>query len=144
MRRSTSATLSALTAALILAGPLALAGPAVAASDRAAVGFGSLYYDGAIVRTVATPTSMPGHGVDAIYAFPGGAADGQLAVTSTAPGDRDYHGGRWAVYLVTWHVTPYLLTDDAAVRAAATAGDVTVARAPAADFVCPVQPVPGP
>ena len=119
---------------------LALAGPAQADSANARVGFGQLYYDGAVVRTVATPTSQPGNGVDAIYAFPGTKADGQLSITSVAPGDRDYHGGRWAVHVVEWHVEPYPITSDADLLEAADAGDVSITRMPAADFVCPVTP----
>lgn len=127
---------NALVATALLPMCLGVAVPAALAdSPQAAVGFGTLYYDGAIVRTVATPTSTPGRGVDAIYAFPGAE---QQAVTSVAPGDRDYHGGRWAVHLVTWNVTPYELTSDEDVLAAAEIGDVSVQRAPQADFVCPV------
>ena len=64
----------------------------------------------------ARPAS-PGRGVDAIYPVIGGVA-GQLAVTAAAPGD-NYHGGRWAVHVVTWNTAPYLLTSDEAVLAAA-------------------------
>lgn len=128
--------------ATLSASLLAVAGPAQADSPNANVGFGLLYHDGAVVRTVATPTSQPGQGVDAIYAFPGDQAEGQLSITSVAPGDRDYHGGRWAVYVVDWNVAPYLVTSDAALLAAADAGDLTVTRMPAADFVCPVTPTP--
>jgi hypothetical protein len=122
--------------AVAIAAPFALAGPVQADSPKAAAGFGRLFYDGTVVRTVATPTSMPGRGVDTIYPVVGGAA-GQLSVTAVAPGD-NYHGGRWAVHVVTWNVAPYLLTSDEAVEAAAAAGDVTITRNPAADFVCPV------
>ena len=108
----------------------------MADSERAKVGFGKVFHDGDIVRTVATPTSMPGMGVDKIYPVVEGAM-GQLSVTSAAPGD-NYHGGRWAVYVVTWNVDPYLLTSDEAVLEAEEAGDVTVTRNPDADFVCPV------
>jgi hypothetical protein len=130
-----------LAAALGLVVPAAaLTAPsALADSGNAAVGFGLLYHDGVVVRTVATPTSTPGEGVDAIFPVSNGVA-GQLSVTSVAPGDADYHGGRWAVYVVTWNTAPYLLTSDEAVAAAQTAGDVTVTRMPAADFVCPVTP----
>jgi hypothetical protein len=135
MKRSLS-----LVAAAVAAAPLALvAGPAAADSGDAAVTFGRLFHDGAVVRTVVTPTSQPGRGVDAIFPVADGVT-GQLPITSVAPGDRGYHGGRWAVYVVDFAdgVTPYLLTSDEAVHAAALAGDVTVTRAPGADFVCPV------
>jgi len=41
---------------------------------------------------------------------------------------------------VTWNVVPYLLTSEAAVLDAETAGDVTVTRVPEMDFRCPIQP----
>lgn len=135
MKRSLS-----LVAAAVAAAPLALsATPALADSGNAAVGFGRLFHDGSVVRTVVTPTSQPGRGVDAIYPVADGVA-GQMPIASVAPGDRGYHGGRWAVHLVDFAdgVTPYLLTSDEAVAAAALLGDVTVTRIPAADFVCPV------
>ena len=61
-------------------------------------------------------------------------------MVGVAPGDAGYRGGHWAVFVVTWNVAPYLLTSDEAVLAAAAAGDVTVTRNPAADFLCPIQP----
>jgi hypothetical protein len=59
-----------------------------------------------------------------------------------APGAANYHGGAWAVNLVTFKtgVTPYLLMSAQAVQTAASKGDVTVTRNPGADFRCPVQP----
>ncbi len=64
------------------------------------------------------------------------------SIAGVAPGAADYHGGAWAVNLVTFsaEVTPYLLTSAAAVQTAAAAGDVSVTRVPTADFRCPVQP----
>jgi len=131
------------TAAAFAAAGLALALTAITApssladSGNAAASFGQLYHDGDVVRTVVTPTSTPGQGVDPIFAIPNGAT-GQLSVTSVAPGAPDYHGGRWAVHVVSWNVDPYLLTSDEAVAAAQASGDITVTRAPEADFVCPV------
>ena len=124
--------------------PGAAFAPAVADSPNANVGFGRLFYDDTVVRTVATPATQPGRGVDAIYAFPGDSAAGQLSITSVAPGDRDYHGGRWAVYVVGWNVDPYLVTSDKALLAAQNAGDVAITRMPGADFVCPVSALKGP
>ena len=100
-------------------------------------GFGSLYYDGDIVRTVVPPASMPFMGRDNLYAFPNGE---QMAVTAVAPGDPDYHGGQWALHLVTWETDAYPLTSEDEVLAAADAGDVTIERVPENDFKCPVQP----
>jgi len=131
MRRTTRSILTAAAAVPLMLG---VAVPsALADSEQANVGFGTLLYDGAHVRTVATPTSMPGRGVDDIYVVPN-----QLNVTSVAPGDRDYHGGRWAVNVVTWNSTPYLLDSEDDILTAATAGDITITRAPDNDFVCPV------
>jgi hypothetical protein len=130
---------AAIAAALALAlTPVALlAGPAHAdSSTPQGANFGRLYYDDTVVRTVLTPASQPGKGIDPIYPIMGGVT-GQMPVSATAPGD-NYHGGRWAVHVVTWNVAPYLMTSDEAVLAAAAAGDVTITRMPGADFVCPV------
>ena len=103
-------------------------------------GFGTLYYNGEIVRTVVPPAAMPFQGRDNLYPFPGEAADGQLPIAAVAPGDRDYHGGQWAVNLVDWNGEPYLLTSEADVLAAEAAGDISIDRRPDLDFKCPVQP----
>src|ERR671935_1742920 len=113
---------------------------AVAVPAMATTGKGSLFHDGAIVGTVVVPAHVaPGTGSDPFYNVTNGAA-GQLGIAGVAPGDGPYHGGSWQVWLVTFKdgVTPYLLTSDEAVAAAGAAGDVTVTRAPAADFRCPV------
>jgi hypothetical protein len=57
-----------------------------------------------------------------------------------APGDQEFSGGDWAVYLVTFVSEPYLLTSDEAVALALEQGDVQITRAPQRDFCCPVQP----
>jgi hypothetical protein len=101
---------------------------------------GCCFYQGQMVRTVVPPASTPQEGRDNFYAFPNGAAAGQKGVVAVAPGDLDYHGGHWAFHAVTFNVTPYLLTSEAAVLTAAAAGDVSVARVPANDFKCPIQP----
>jgi len=66
-------------------------------------------------------------------------AAGQHNIIDTVPGRADY-SPLWQVNKVTFKdgVTPYLLTSDEAVAAAQAAGDVTVSRAPAADFRCPI------
>jgi len=101
---------------------------------------GCCYYQGQVVRTVVPPAASPQEGRDNFYGFPGAAAAGQKGVVGVAPGDTDYHGGQWKFFAVTWNVTPYLLTSEAAVLAAAAAGHVTVTRVPANDFKCPIQP----
>ncbi|KPJ99718.1 MAG: hypothetical protein AMK71_09275 [Nitrospira bacterium SG8_35_4] len=108
-------------------------------SVSAQPGFGFLYYNGDIVRTVVPPAAMTKTGIDNLYPVMGGA-EGQLAIAAVAPGDTDYHGGKWAVHVVTWNTAPYLLTSEEDVLAAEEAGDVTVSRAEGADFKCPIQP----
>ena len=104
-------------------------------------GFGELYYDGGIVRTVVPPAAAPKKGRDAIYPIVNGV-ENQLPVAAVGPGDRDYHGGKWAVYLVMWNMgsEPYLLTSSQMVLDAEEMGYVTITRARDADFKCPIQP----
>lgn len=106
----------------------------MAPTQAAQPGFGELYYEGEIVGTVVPPASSPREGRDNLYAIPA-----QPAVIGVAPGDRDYHGGHWAFHRVEWHMTPYLLTSQADVLAAAVAGEITITREPTMDFRCPVR-----
>ena len=103
---------------------------------------GCCFYDGGEVRTVVPPAANPHAGRDNFYGMFNVAAEGQKGVVAVAPGDRDYHGGKWAFHKVEWNVdvTPYLLTSEDAVLAAETAGDVTITRLPEMDFKCPIQP----
>ena len=112
----------------------------VGASFAAKPGFGNLYYNDTIVRTVVPPSSFPNEGRDNFYKVTNGA-EGQLGIAAVAPGDTNYHGGHWKVFKVTFNggVTPYLMTSEAAVHAAEDAGDVTIIRVAAEDFLCPVQ-----
>jgi hypothetical protein len=84
---------------------------AVNAGGPPAVGF---YVDGTLYRTVGTPTDFTGTGApsftyDKIYAL----GNGLRNVAEAKPGDRDFNGGRWAVYPVTWHIVPVQYTSDA-------------------------------
>ncbi len=99
------------------------------------VGFGELYYEGEVVRTVVPPAAMKKTGTDDLFVVPN-----QRPVIAVAPGDKEYHGGKWAVHLVDWINEPYLLTSAADVHAAYDAGDISLTRAIGADFKCPVQP----
>ena len=116
---------------------LVLVTPAFAKGPK--VGFGELYYEGEVVRTVVPPASMPQEGRDNLYVINEGASE-QRPVIAVAPGDTDYHGGQWAFHSVTWNVDPYLLTSEADVLAAEGAGDISITRVPENDFKCPVQP----
>jgi len=102
-------------------------------------GFGQLYYDGMTVRTVVPPAAMTKEGVDDFYVVMGGV-EGQLAIAAVAPGDKGYHGGKWAFHSVEWDVEPYLLTSEDEVLQAEMDGDVTITRVPENDFKCPIQP----
>ena len=95
--------------------------------------------NGEVVRTVVPPAAMPKAGVDDLYVVMDGV-QAQLPVAAVGPGDRDYHGGKWAFLAATWNVTPYLLTSRSEVLAAAAAGDITLTRIPENDFKCPIQP----
>jgi len=103
-------------------------------------GFGNLYYNGTIVHTVVPPAAFPNTGLDNFYKVTNGAA-GQLGIASVAPGADGYHGGHWKVFIVTFNqdAKPVLLTSQAAVLTAQSAGTVTVTRSASADFLCPVQ-----
>lgn len=104
-------------------------------ASSVAVQFGTLYYEGMMVRTLVPPASIPIKGRDNLYVVPG-----QLAVAAVAPGDRDYHGGQWAFHSVTWLVAAYDLTSEVEVLEAAALGDVIITRLPENDFRCPIQP----
>jgi hypothetical protein len=117
---------------------LTMAVPVLAAPKA---GFGNLFYEDGTVRTVVPPAASPQEGVDDFYGVTNGL-EGQLGVAAVAPGDQDYHGGKWAFHAVTWKmgVTPYLLTSAQAVLDAAEDGHVTIDRVPEMDFKCPIQP----
>jgi hypothetical protein len=126
---------------LLLAALFVFGTPAHATSTSAEVGFGHLFYNDNIVRTVVTPVAIPNDGTDNFYKVTNGAT-GQLGIAGVAPGADGYHGGHWKVFTVTFNsgVTPFLLESQAEVFSAQTAGSVTVTRVGAADFLCPVQP----
>jgi len=132
MKTLTMVIFSALAIALVLP---------VTQAFAATPGFGSLYYNGTIVRTVVPPAAFPNEGRDNFYKVTNGAT-GQLGIAAVAPGSSDYHGGHWKVFTVTFGsgVTPALLTSEQAVLSVQNAGMVTVTRNAAADFLCPVQP----
>jgi hypothetical protein len=119
-----------------------LFGGALLLSIAAPVGakeFGTIYIDGDTYRTFGNPASVPaGTGTDPIVAF---TNFDQGGVAQYAPGAGS-HGGRWAVSMATWAETaePRLLTDYDDVLAEEAAGNLTLVRAPEADFRCPVIP----
>jgi hypothetical protein len=145
--RGLFAATAAIMVTLVGCGPESTTEPlsadlAVVPSFARAVVFpgGCCFYEGREVRTVVPPAASPQQGRDNFYGFPQSAAVGQKGVVAVAPGDTDYHGGQWAFHAVTWNVSPYLLTSEAAVLAARDAGDLTVTRVAQNDFKCPIQP----
>ena len=87
----------AASAAAVGTGMVGLAGPAAAGVSGPA-----FYVDHVLYRTVATPTDLsgtgaPDHSFDSIYSF--GSA--QRSVADSAPGYRDFNGGRWQVHAVS-------------------------------------------
>src|SRR5438132_13868793 len=134
MKTLTITIFSALVIALVLP---------VTSAFAATPGFGHLYFNGTIVRTVVPPAAFPNTGIDNFYKVTNGAA-GQLGIASVAPGADGYHGGHWKVFVVTFNqdAAPVLLTSQAAVLAAQSAGTVTVTRNASADFLCTGQLYP--
>jgi len=130
--RASSVAVGLLVALLVAPVPAHAAAPGFVFPD------GCCYLDGAMVRTVVPPAATPNEGRDNFYAVQGGVA-AQKGVVAVGPGSAGYHGGDWKFFAVTWNVTPYLLTSDDAVLAAAAAGDVSVTRVPDNDFLCPIQ-----
>jgi hypothetical protein len=66
---------------------------------------GAIWADGELYDTVITPATFvapPEHSTDVIYSFMMSGLMGQRAVSDSAPGDRDYNGGRWDVQAVTF------------------------------------------
>jgi hypothetical protein len=140
--------------ALVLTG-LALAAIGVAAPAQAGVSGPAFWIDGALYRTVATPTDLsdtgaPASTYDAIYSF-GGA---QRNVAEAKPGDRDFNGGRWQVHELAFPsgYAAALASGDAngnGVIDSTAELDLAIADGKAADtgnilrtFVCTVNRVP--
>jgi hypothetical protein len=140
--------------AVVAAASLALVG----ASSALAAGAGgvtgpAIYVDGALYRTVGTPTDFsqtgaPDSAFDTIYDFSGA----QSSVATAGPGDQDFNGGRWRVQGVTFtqdYATALAAYDsnnsgdfdsDEEVHAAIIGGAITTTVVKS--FECPIIPVP--
>lgn len=94
----------------------------------------TIWLDGVQVRTILPPAATPQEGNDPFFMVPGTGG-----VAAVGPGDSGYHGGHWAVYVVSWNVGQYPLTSYAAIMDAYDAGDISISRNVAADFLCPIQ-----
>jgi hypothetical protein len=61
----------------------------------------AIWGDDVLYRTVATPTAPPNKGPkDGLFMFTN--LDGQSSVAEAKPGDQDYNGGRWTVYMLAF------------------------------------------
>jgi hypothetical protein len=96
---------------------------------------GMIYANDELFRTVGTPTDLPEHGpFDAIYVL----GDGLAAVSESAPGDRDYNGGRWEVHMVTFEtIEPTQFTNADDLLDAASRDEVSIGPV-VRRFVCPL------
>jgi len=121
MRRSSVALLAAVAG---------LAFPAAAMADGIGPPGGTIYALGQQFQTVGTPTALPDAGAfDTLYVFPD--CPTCASVSESAPGSRDYNGGRWRVVEAEGITTQ--LTDAADVIAQASELNDTGMR-----FVCPL------
>jgi hypothetical protein len=85
-------TLSLLLVSSVFAAPAMRVSEALWANDK-------------LFDTVLTDTSFnlpPMHSTDVLYNFGISGLQGQRAVSASAPGDRDYNGGRWSVKVVVF------------------------------------------
>lgn len=74
-------------------------------ADRAIRVAEAIWVDGELYDTILTDTtfiSPPEHSTDMIYSFMMSGLGGQRSVAESAPGDRDYNGGRWDVQMVVF------------------------------------------
>lgn len=65
----------------------------------------AIWVDGVTYGVVLTDTaftSPPPQSTDNIYSFMDSGLDGQRSVSAAAPGDPDYNGGRWHVFMVVF------------------------------------------
>lgn len=116
---------------------------------------GAIWAHGDLYGTVATPTAFrnaPRHSTDVIYSFMLNGIQGQRSVSETAPGDRDYNGGRWDVHFAVYTmpgetyfdgdgdgIVDFELTSAEEVLAEEAAGNLTIIKANFY-FVCPLLP----
>ena len=131
--------LAATTGVLALS---AMAGP-VAARD-----FGAVYANDMVYRVFGNQANVPdGTGTDPLATFTNSTNADQRGVAEFAPGSpTGHHGGRWAVYRATWVSgnSSELITSWAELQSYVDSGQISLVRAAAADFRCPVLGNPEP
>jgi hypothetical protein len=134
---------------LLIPGVTAVALALAVVAPVAGKDFGRLYAEGETFRTFGNPAHVEaGTGTDPIYTFENTTNSAQYSVAQYAPG-KGSHGGRWAVYHVTWVnaadagllVTDYgSATEPGTLAYYIAQGRLTVVRDEAADFRCPILP----
>jgi hypothetical protein len=142
------------TTVLAVVGLLGSTGVAAAAGAGGVTG-PSFYVDGALYRTVGTPTDLsktgaPADSFDTIYEFFGVQP---FNVATAAPGDADYNGGRWRVHGLSFADYDAAVTafdangsgdfDSDAEVLAAIAGGAATDTGVVKSFVCPVIKING-
>lgn len=110
--------------------------------------FGGVYANDAFYRVFGNKANVPdGTGTDPLATFNNSSNAAQRGVAQFAPGTIGHHGGRWAVYRATWTATgdaSELVTSWSELQGYVASGELTLERAPAADFRCPVLGDPEP
>lgn len=125
-------------ATLTFLASLILVGSAAAAKPN----FGpAIYADGQLFGTkgnaeLPAPNGHNDQSFDKLFHIQGQ----DEAVAEAAPGNPAYNGGRWDAYMVTWNVTPVLVTSYDQLMALEAAGDVTITSEDHY-FQCPLLPV---
>ena len=96
MNRQIVKSLAAACLMILIGATAALAAKATVVND-------AIWAHGELYGTVATDTAFnlpPAHSTDTIYSFMLSGLTGQRSISESAPGDRDYNGGRWSVKMV--------------------------------------------
>lgn len=74
-------------------------------ADRGTKVAEAIWVDDVIYGTVITDTNFhlpPAQSTDTIYSFMMSGLGGQRSIAESAPGDRDFNGGRWSVKLAVF------------------------------------------
>ena len=110
--------------------------------------FGGVYANDSFYRVFGNQANVPdGTGTDPLATFTNSTNASQIGVAEFAPGTVGHHGGRWAVYRATWTATgdpSELVTSWSELQGHVSSGALTLERADAADFRCPVLGNPEP
>jgi hypothetical protein len=118
----------------IAAGILLALGFAAKAGAQGPPG-GTIYAHDVPYHTIGTPADLPDQGrFNTIYLM----GDGLANVSASAPGDRDWRGGRWEVRPITWlTISPTQFTNAEDVLAAAGRGELSIGDV-VRRFECPL------